>query len=237
LLKITHVFLFIIIPGWCLILLLGIAVNTLIIAIVYYKSSFIWASCFSPYIIIRFALRDFDPKTHNWCLMQYYFLNVYICIATFAVVFMAVDRYYVICYPFSYEIKVTYNQITKLLLAWAIAIVYPTFYMIPFLGQESLDHLKQLLSPGVHFYLHVRPSTVITHGIILIIFFCNASLLFITGSLQSKNTTEESVVTTLRLTSDFLYLNLTPTFNPIIYRLRNGDLQKEFLKVFKKKSG
>uniref|UniRef100_A0A4W3JPH3 G-protein coupled receptors family 1 profile domain-containing protein n=1 Tax=Callorhinchus milii TaxID=7868 RepID=A0A4W3JPH3_CALMI len=190
---------FIIIPGWCLILLL-----------------------------------DFDPKTHNWCLMQYYFLNVYICIATFAVVFMAVDRYYVICYPFSYEIKVTYNQITKLLLAWAIAIVYPTFYMIPFLGQESLDHLKQLLVPGVHFYLHVRPSTVITHGIILIIFFCNASLLFITGSLQSKNTTEESVVTTLRLTSDFLYLNLTPTFNPIIYRLRNGDLQKEcYIKSFR----
>uniref|UniRef100_A0A4W3JPH7 G-protein coupled receptors family 1 profile domain-containing protein n=1 Tax=Callorhinchus milii TaxID=7868 RepID=A0A4W3JPH7_CALMI len=182
---------FIIIPGWCLILLLGIAVNTLIIAIVYYKSSLK-----NPKNVL-----DFDPKTHNWCLMQYYFLNVYICIATFAVVFMAVDRYYVICYPFSYEIKVTYNQITKLLLAWAIAIVYPTFYMIPFLGQESLDHLKQLLV------------------------------------LQSKNTTEESVVTTLRLTSDFLYLNLTPTFNPIIYRLRNGDLQKEFLKVFKKKSG
>ncbi|XP_067841083.1 olfactory receptor-like protein OLF4 [Heptranchias perlo] len=296
----------IIIPGLVLILALGLSANLLIFGIVHTKSSvrtpknvLISHLCiidvygllaFSPYLITRLALRNFDPITLEWCLVQYYFLNVYTCIATFAVTFMAVDRYYVICYPFIYEMKVTNERITKgVLLSWAFAVVYPTFYMFPFIGQEpcylitsssflctgiSLEaslcsssasvfpKFYRILMITVHLlgaavmvafsYVKIlRESrsarlsessrkalnTVITHGLVLIIFFCNASLLFITGSLRINTSTEESVMATLRLTADLLYLQLPPTFNPIIYGLRNKELRKEFLKFFRKRNG
>uniref|UniRef100_UPI00398E5DF2 olfactory receptor 2V1-like n=1 Tax=Pristiophorus japonicus TaxID=55135 RepID=UPI00398E5DF2 len=143
----------IIFPGRVLILTLGLCANILIFGIVLTKRAvrtpknvLISHLCFidvygllpfSPNLITRLARRNFEPITLQWCFVQYYYLNVYTCSTMLAVTFMAVVRYYVICYPFVYEMKMNARITKGVLLSWAFAIVYPTLYMFPFIGQQS----------------------------------------------------------------------------------------------------
>uniref|UniRef100_W5MZS0 G-protein coupled receptors family 1 profile domain-containing protein n=1 Tax=Lepisosteus oculatus TaxID=7918 RepID=W5MZS0_LEPOC len=243
---------------------------------------------FSPYFITRFSMSSTEPITLNWCLIQYYFLNVFTCIGLWMVIFMAIDRFVVICYPFDYEMKVSNDRVHKfIVICWAFAIVYPMFYIFPFVGHKPcylitsssflctgaaleaspctvsisvFPRYYRLFMIAIHLaggqiivavsYMKILKEsrsarlteasrkamyTVVTHGIVLSIFFGNAYLLFVTGSLEIKDPEKNTVLTGIRLSADLLYLNIPPTLNPIIYGLRNEEMRKEIFKMLKRK--
>uniref|UniRef100_H3AAV7 Olfactory receptor n=1 Tax=Latimeria chalumnae TaxID=7897 RepID=H3AAV7_LATCH len=292
-----------IIPALVLILVVGILANGFIIGIIYTNSSLknpknilishlclidLVGLAFSPYFITRLAMGSTAPISLESCLVQYYFLNLYSCVAVFMVSFMAIDRFLVICYPFLYELKVSNENIHKFMfLCWSLAIIYPTLYIFPFIGSKVcylvtsysflctgssiessacnpdtilFSKYYRIVMIALHFigsllivtcsYIKILQesrsarlsessrkalNTVVTHGIILLVFFGNSCFMFITGSLQIRDPSEESVLAILRLTADVLYLNVPPAINPIIYGLRNEDMRREFTKFFWRK--
>uniref|UniRef100_W5NND6 Olfactory receptor n=1 Tax=Lepisosteus oculatus TaxID=7918 RepID=W5NND6_LEPOC len=288
-----------IIPILVFFLFLGFSANGLIIFIVYSKSYLrtpknilicnlcavdlygITTTC--PYLIIRFVLGDLSPMDMKLCLLQYYFYVTYSCLSVFIVTLMAVDRYYVICNPFEYEMTITNTKaVLSCGISWLFAIFYPMIYSFPYIGHESC---RLVLSPsfmctgisleesmcisttfqGVFrlfmFTIHLLAclamvgfsyvkilmesrsarltessrkalNTVVTHSIVLAIFFVSSLLLIVTGSLHADN--GKAVIAILRIATDLIYFNVPTTFNPIIYGLRNEDIRKEFLKIFKR---
>ncbi|KAG2466692.1 O1361 protein, partial [Polypterus senegalus] len=292
----------IIVPLQVIIFIVGLLANILIIMIVHSKDSLknpknmlIFHLCiadvcglltFSPYFITRFCLASPEPITLKWCLVQYYVLNVFNCIETWMITFMAIDRFFVICYPFDYQMKVSNHHINSfVVICWITAVIYPMFYVFPFSGHDScylvtsysflctgasleasvcvpsitiFPKYYRLLMLAIHLmgallivalsYIkiyraaqHARldesskkaMNTVVTHGIVLFIFFANAYILFITGCLETSDAPSGSVLTVLRLTADLLYLNVPPTMNPIIYGIRNEDMKKEILRLLR----
>ncbi|XP_069486265.1 olfactory receptor 7A42-like [Ambystoma mexicanum] len=73
-------------------------------------------------------------------------------------------------------------------------------------------------------------QTVVTHALVLSVFYSTAGLLVITGSMPLKDATEESSLAILRACVDLVYFTVPSTFNPIIYGLRSDDLRKELVK-------
>ncbi|XP_051785919.1 olfactory receptor 1073-like [Erpetoichthys calabaricus] len=245
-----------IVPILIFLVILGISANTLIMFIVYLKTFLrspknllicnlcavdiygIITTC--PYFIVKFVIGDFTPMDTKLCLMQYYFYVVFSCLSVFTVTLMAVDRYYVICNPFEYEMKVTNERVfLSLAVSWMFAIVYPMFYAFSYIGHDSChlvlscsfmctgssleesmcipttfqrvyrlfmlcSHLTVCLIMVGFSYAKILQasqsarlsdssrkalSTVVTHSIVLAIFFVTSLLLIVTGSLQTSNKT------------------------------------------------
>ncbi|KAG2466440.1 OR7C2 protein, partial [Polypterus senegalus] len=293
----------VIIPLQVIILLVGLLANITIVAIVFSKDALknpknmlICHLCiadicglltFSPYFIVRFSLASTELLTLKWCLIQYYFLNVFNAIETWMITFMAIDRFVVICYPFDYQMWVSNERINAFVcVCWATALIYPMIYTFPFAGQEScylvvsysflctgasleasvcspsistFPKMYRLFMLAVHLLFPLliialsyakifresqnarlsesskkAMNTVATHGMVLFVFFLTAYILFITGSLETTDPSKVTFITLIRLAADLLYLNFPPTVNPIIYGLRNEDMKKELLSLFKR---
>ncbi|KAJ1206239.1 hypothetical protein NDU88_001648 [Pleurodeles waltl] len=73
-------------------------------------------------------------------------------------------------------------------------------------------------------------QTVVTHSLVLGIFYSTAGLLVVTGTMPLTDATEESTLAILRACVDLVYFTVPSTFNPIIYGLRSEDLRKELVK-------
>ncbi|XP_041120963.1 olfactory receptor 1571-like [Polyodon spathula] len=289
-----------IVPSLVFLLFLGVSANLLIIFIIYSKSYLrtpknilicnlcavdlygIITTC--PYFIIKFVMGDFSPMNTKLCLMQYYFYVVYSCLSVFIVTLMAVDRYYVICNPFEYEMKITNKRVVlSLAVSWVFAFFYPMLYAFSYIGHESCrqvlscsfmctgSSLEESMCTPITFQRFYRIfmftfhlaacvvmvgfsyvkilkesrsarlsessrkalSTVVTHSIVLAIFFITSLLLIVTGSLTTNN--DKEAIALIRISTDLIYFSVPTSFNPVIYGLRNDDMRKELLKLLRRK--
>uniref|UniRef100_H3ADU0 G-protein coupled receptors family 1 profile domain-containing protein n=1 Tax=Latimeria chalumnae TaxID=7897 RepID=H3ADU0_LATCH len=76
--------------------------------------------------------------------------------------------------------------------------------------------------------------TVVTHGMVILVFFVTCGLLLITGTIEIKNNYQATTLAILRIAIDIVYINVPTNFNPLIYGLRSEDMKREILKLFKK---
>ncbi|KAE8578378.1 hypothetical protein XENTR_v10023497 [Xenopus tropicalis] len=160
---------------------------------------------------------------------------------------MAFDRYVAICFPLHYKTIMSFKICFRLTcLAWLLGCCHSIIHTIltinlDFCGPNHVNHfycdilsLLQLACSPTNLNIALVCVSAFFNGI------CNCTIIFssyvgiVHAILKINSRDGRRKAFSTHITVSVIYTTLTPMLNPIIYTLRNNDVKKAFVKLWKR---
>uniref|UniRef100_A0A8D0E4A7 Olfactory receptor n=1 Tax=Salvator merianae TaxID=96440 RepID=A0A8D0E4A7_SALMN len=199
-----------------------------------------YSSVTLPQMLVNFLSED-KRISHTGCATQMFFLLFLGASECFLLAAMAYDRYIAICKPLRYRIIMNKTVcISFTILCWFIGNVVSLLqtlwvFSLPFCGSNQINYLFCDIPPLIKlscidttlYEIHVLKmtssegrhrafSTCSSHIMVVTLYYGSGSLIYLRPN--SINVQDSNKVLAL------MYTTITPMLNPIIYSLRNKEV-------------